>query len=184
MWAAERYNREVDKETRLTNQRLLRRIVIAGDDLSRAGQFVRIILERELFRTTTEIEDRMLEGMLTALVVAYRRSFTRNFGSDYALPTLPEVSRGKFTPSEEALHERLGVLRDTAFAHSDAGAKDVKINIITVNGERFSIPSFWDYSSSLSKEDVVSIQAMIAKLRQYLVSEQIRLQRILPEGRF
>lgn len=161
-------------------RKLFKRLVIASNDLAHAAQFAQAILKRGLHSLTEEPDRYLLAGMTTALVVAYWRSFTSNRGTAEAVKSLPEASLGEFTDEEKQLHQRVGNLRNTAFAHSDAGVMRVRVSIRQFNEVRFAIPSHWDPHRSLTKADVVTLSTIIEKLRRYILQEHLRIQALLP----
>lgn len=103
------------------------RLQLSEDDLAQAGKFGLYFLEHGL-HTPQSASNIVGVAFSMAIVVAYSRPFHRSMdrNGEYDGP-LPQTLLGCLTRTQSAVHERLLLIRNKEFAHSDAARHQIQV---------------------------------------------------------
>jgi hypothetical protein len=153
-------------------RRLYKRLIIAFHDLTESRQFLNRLLGLNSEIPPPPSDKIQREALMTALIVSYVRSFSKNRDADDVLRRLPEDFLCDFTETEKQLHARMLQLRDQEFAHSDPEKSGVTVRIDSLPEGR---PIAWPVSTvvrqGLTAAELNTLNGMFSKLLTRLMAE-------------
>ncbi|MCK5804720.1 MAG: hypothetical protein KAI66_17915 [Lentisphaeria bacterium] len=156
-----------------------KRLVISHFDLSDAGGYADLIINRNLHGARGKEDRLLLRGLNLALIVSYWRPFSGNRESSDTKGRLKGYKE-VLTEAEGRLHRRIGNLRNQDHAHSDPLAHSVKVAVLDLNGEALAMPIGRNTSVPIGRENTLQLRAMIEKLLDWISNELLKIQKRLP----
>ena len=159
------------------NRLLWQRLTVAAADLSLADQYAKVLIAKDWTHSVLTKRRRYStylhqSAYTTAFVVAYSRPFTET----RRWPTI-SLRLLALSVSEQALHRRLLDLRNTVYAHSDVGARNLRK--FTMFGEPFAIQRV--PSMHLELTELHAARAMLAKSQAAIQSRIASLAAGFPD---
>jgi hypothetical protein len=158
----------------------LGRAIVSFSDLSEARASLARLRELDEFELSPAHRSHDFVAHSTCLVVAYCRPFTRNRDTLNNAPRLPDDYLSEFTEAELGLHKRMKDLRDTEFAHADAGAQGLNFSIASGQAGNLAMPVHRSLRKSLTAEEVTLLDDMIRKILGSLSQDLRELPNQLP----
>lgn len=166
-----------------TDEQRYHRLHLSRDDLREALESCQRLLELDQFdRPTLDREAADFQAHRTRLIVSYARPFTRHHSPDLAERRLPKTVLASFDDDEVVLHRRMLSARHEEFAHSDAAAADLSLDV----DHSKAVPVLVGRRAMRldpSREDAERLQGMIGKLIEAVRALQRELEPQLEQGR-
>jgi hypothetical protein len=153
-----------------THQFRLSRLNIFFVDFKQAQRFARYILRRKLHgvKDPNAVAKLIHLAFNTSLVVAYSRPFHDSNDGSKSKVSLRNSANTILDTPEQALHDKIIVMRDKTFAHSDAATHEIK----GFNYDGSTIQFYKAAFEPLTRDETRLLSTMIKKWIEYV--EQLR----------
>ena len=160
------------------DKKLYKRLVISHWDLSKARQFIKIVLDRNLHNYNNKEDEILFTAFSIAIIVTYWKPFSGNKSSSDVMPLLPNKCLNEFDKDELRLHNRIKKMRNSEFAHSDPDAHDIDVYVSKMNDENLFLPTGRNVYIPLENRDIFTLDKMIPKILKWISKEIQRIQDI------
>lgn len=155
---------------------LYKRLVISHFDLTEARQFLCRLIGLNGERVPEQTDTIQREALMTALIVGYGRPFVSNRATDTS-PRLPDRFLKGLTPSQRALHNRVLLLRNQEFAHSDPEPAGVEVAVHgTPDGKVFPFPVSNRTRVGLEEAQLRELASILTHLLSGIYDEMRRIE--------
>ena len=166
-------NKELSAEIR-GKLRKFYRLLLSYGDFKQAHFIASYILAEQLHDSE---DQRLLEALNCAMIVAYCRPFS---GNDRAIgtkiPDLPESFLRDLSASEKEIHEVVLHDRNTVLAHSDSMAHDLQPKVLLIKDHKILMPEKNDTRAPLTKEATETFKSLSSRLRDKVLKERMKLE--------
>lgn len=150
------------------------RILLSYGDFKQAKYTASYILENKLHDM---VDQRLLEPLICAMIVAYSRPFSGNDKSvTPKIPDLPFSFLKGVTKKEMEIHKIVLEDRNTVIAHSDSITAQLQPEVWNINGNRILVPWQNDRRAPLTLSVTRIFNSLANKMFEKVVHEQKRLE--------
>jgi len=169
----------INQEQLQNDIKKLKRVIISHFDFTDAKTFLELLLKNHSYTKEEKF------GLETALIVSYSRPFS---GNDRNIKNPVRDIKGilkQLNDEERTVHNYvLNSLRNKEYAHSDSDAHNVKFSVVQTLNIKMLIPIKRAICDPLTQIQLCILRSTINKHIDWLHTEQLRIQEVLPVGNY
>jgi hypothetical protein len=163
------------------NRALFRRMVLSHFDFEETRDF----LDR-LHPIRDDVErvqaDAVRAALMTSLLVSYWRPFSASDADGQTARRLPSELLQGLSLEQRQLHDKIGVLRNKQFAHTDPEPAELEVNWnLRDKGFRFPMPTSNVTRIGLTSAELAEFRTLLAEVSKCMFERYVALGEVLLE---
>lgn len=167
--------------SREANRALFRRMVLSHSDFEETRDFLdRLQPIRDDIEPAQD--DVVRAALMTALLVSYWRPFLASDADGQTAQHLPKKLLQGLSREQRQLHDKIGVLRNKQFAHTDPEPAELEVNWnLRDKGFRFPVPTSNVTRIGLTLAELAEFRTLLAEVSKCMFEQYVALGEVLLE---